>query len=231
MTRTLSAQRPFIFAILLVASSAAAGCTEGPIPPPVTPTTLSPATPPAVEPPRDQLVVLETSAGVVVLDIYLDLTPLTGRNFLDLSAGGTYDGTRFHRVIGPEKMPPAGFMIQGGDPLTADTDNSDRWGQGGSNQTVPDEFPRTANGSLALPFDEAGLLAMANSGANTSSSQFFITLQPTPWLDGKHTVFGRVIAGMDVVRSIATVPTDAADRPLADVFLYRATPVNASAWR
>jgi cyclophilin family peptidyl-prolyl cis-trans isomerase len=110
-------------------------------------------------------------------------------------------------------------MVQTGDTLTRDPGARDRWGTGGSNRTIPDEFPLAANGGLLLRHETSGVLSMANAGPNTSSSQFFITLAPTPWLDGRHAIFGRVIAGIEVVRAIGDIATDASDRPLTDVLL------------
>ena len=112
-----------------------------------------------------------------------------------------YDQTIFHRVI-PE------FMIQGGDP--------EGLGRGGPGYSFEDECPPDGP-----KFDRPGLLAMANSGPNTNGSQFFVTVVPTPWLNGKHTIFGEVIDGMDVVQAIATTPTGAQDRPRTAVVIHK----------
>jgi peptidyl-prolyl cis-trans isomerase A (cyclophilin A) len=145
-----------------------------------------------------------------------DHAPKTVANFTELATGQRqwtdprtgqrstdrlYDGTVFHRVI-PD------FMIQGGDPLGR--------GTGGPGYTFEDEVP--AGGPA---FDRPGLLAMANSGPSTNGSQFFVTVVPTAWLTGKHTIFGEVTEGMDVVNAISTTPTDAGDRPLEPVQLLR----------
>ena len=130
--------------------------------------------------------------GVVKLELFATETPITVQNFMKLCKKGFYDNLTFHRVID-------GFMIQGGCPRGD--------GSGGPGYVIKDEFVAT------LRHDAAGMLSMANAGPNTGGSQFFITLAPTPWLDGKHTLFGKVVEGMDVVRSIAKVRTDSHDRP------------------
>jgi cyclophilin family peptidyl-prolyl cis-trans isomerase len=138
---------------------------------------------------------LRTSEGDVELDLFPDDAPKTVENFTKLAADGFYDGLIFHRVI-PD------FMIQGGCPLGT--------GSGGPGYTFEDEI----NDHKV----ERGALAMANAGPNTNGSQFFIvTAQATPWLDGKHTVFGKVRAGQDVVDRISLVERDASDRPLEPV--------------
>ena len=139
---------------------------------------------------------LETSMGIIKLELFADQTPMTVDNFIKLSKKGFYNGLAFHRVI-------AGFMLQGGCPRGD--------GTGGPGYTIKDEF--TPNLKHSAP----GTLSMANAGPNTGGSQFFITLAATPWLDGKHTVFGKVIEGMDVVKTIGTVKTDRNDRPLKKV--------------
>jgi cyclophilin family peptidyl-prolyl cis-trans isomerase len=138
----------------------------------------------------------ETSLGTIRAEIYQDKVPRTADNFLSLVRKGFYNGVTFHRVI-------PGFMIQGGDP----TGN----GTGGPGYTIPDEFhPDLKHGS-------AGILSMANAGPNTGGSQFFITLAPAPWLDGRHAIFGRVTEGQNVVEKIAGVPRDRSDRPRSSV--------------
>ena len=148
--------------------------------------------------------VIKTSAGNITVKFYGEDSPITVNNFLNLAQQGFYNGTKFHRVI-------ADFMIQGGDPLSKESDTS-VWGTGGPSYRFDDEF----NSHKLV----AGSLAMANAGSNTNGSQFFIvTAAATPWLDGHHTNFGQVVAGLDVVKKIEAVETGAADRPLKDVVI------------
>jgi cyclophilin family peptidyl-prolyl cis-trans isomerase len=124
---------------------------------------------------------IKTARGNITVELYADRAPLTVENFVNLARSGFYDGTTFHRVI-------PGFMAQGGDPTGT--------GRGGPGYQFRDEFhPRARH-------DSEGVLSMANAGPNTNGSQFFITYGPTPHLDDKHTVFGRVTEGLDVLRSI-----------------------------
>ena len=123
----------------------------------------------------------KTERGEIVCELYADRAPLTVENFVNLARSGFYDGTTFHRVI-------AGFMAQGGDPTGT--------GRGGPGYEFGDEF------HPSLRHDGPGVLSMANAGANTNGSQFFITYGPTPHLDDRHSVFGRVTAGLDVLRSL-----------------------------
>jgi cyclophilin family peptidyl-prolyl cis-trans isomerase len=137
---------------------------------------------------------LNTNHGAIEVQLFDEDAPKTVDNFLKLARDGFYDGVAFHRVI-PD------FMIQGGDPTGT--------GRGGPGYTFEDEF----NDHKVV----RGALAMANAGPNTNGSQFFIvTTAEAPWLDGKHTVFGRVTNGMDVVDAIEGLPTDANDRPRED---------------
>jgi peptidyl-prolyl cis-trans isomerase A (cyclophilin A) len=160
---------------------------------------------------------LMTTQGTVTVRLFPDQAPKTVRNFIELAEGGRewtnpvtrakskdklYDGTIFHRVI-------TGFMIQGGDPLGK--------GTGGPGYKFADEIHPD------LQFNRPYLLAMANSGPGTNGSQFFITTVPTPWLTGKHTIFGEVISGADVVENISRVPTAPGDRPVTDVVLQSVT--------
>ena len=164
---------------------------------------------------------LQTSEGTIVVRLFPDHAPKTVSNFVELaegtrqwtdpntrqtSSGKLYDGTIFHRVI-PD------FMIQGGDPLGT--------GTGGPGYKFGDEF------HPELLFDRPYLLAMANAGPGTNGSQFFITTVPTPWLNRKHTIFGEVIQGADVVDRISHVKTQVGDRPVTDVVLESVT-VNRS---
>jgi cyclophilin family peptidyl-prolyl cis-trans isomerase len=140
---------------------------------------------------------LNTNHGTIDLELYPDDAPKTVDNFVTLARDGFYDGVIFHRVI-PD------FMIQGGDPTGT--------GSGGPGYTFEDEF----NDHKV----ERGALAMANAGPNTNGSQFFIvTTESASWLDGKHTVFGRVTAGMDVADTISELPRDARDKPDDDVVI------------
>jgi peptidyl-prolyl cis-trans isomerase B (cyclophilin B) len=142
---------------------------------------------------------LHTNHGAIAIELFGDDAPKTVENFEKLARDGFYDGVVFHRII-PD------FMIQGGDPTGT--------GRGGPGYTFEDEF----NDHKI----ERGALAMANAGPNTNGSQFFIvTTESAPWLDGKHTVFGRVTSGMDVVDTISAVDTDASDKPRADVVIER----------
>ena len=160
---------------------------------------------------------LRTNSGPVVIRLFPDHAPKTVRNFVELAEGGKqwtdprtgrtttdklYDGTVFHRVI-PD------FMIQGGDPLGT--------GRGGPGYEFADEIHPD------LRFDRPYLLAMANAGPGTNGSQFFITVGATPWLNGKHTIFGEVIEGSDVVDLISRVKTGSQDRPAQDVVIESVT--------
>lgn len=144
------------------------------------------------------VVVIETNQGSFEVKLFCDKTPKTCENFLGLAGKKYYEGTIFHRVI-------KGFMIQGGDPTGTGTGGQSIFGK-----TFEDEV------SPALKFDRPGLLAMANRGPNTNGSQFFITTAATPWLNGKHTIFGEVTSGYDVVKKIETTPTATGDRPKED---------------
>lgn len=160
--------------------------------------------------------VLETNKGNITCILYSKEAPKTVANFVGLAKGEIewtdpktgekskkplYDGTIFHRVI-------PNFMIQGGDPLGT--------GTGGPGYRFEDEV-----GEDKRTFSQTGRLAMANSGPNTNGSQFFITVALTPWLNGKHTIFGQVLEGYDVVEAIAAVDRDSRDKPVEDVILKR----------
>lgn len=153
-------------------------------------------------------VVLETTKGNVVIQLYKDM-PVTSGNFEQLVQQGFYDGVLFHRVID-------GFMIQAGDPLTKNDSLKARWGTGGPGYTIKDEFNDASN--------VRGTIAMANAGPNTGGSQFFINqrTEGNVFLDGRHPVFGEVVEGMDVVDAIASVETDSQDRPLEEVRIISA---------
>ena len=134
--------------------------------------------------------VFKTNNGDFTVELFPDKAPITVENFRKLAESNFYDGTIFHRIIGD-------FMIQGGDPQGT--------GFGGSDEMIPDEFVP------GLDFNEPGVLAMANAGPNTGSSQFFVTVVPTPWLQNHHSIFGKV------VEKISHVKTDFRDKPLEDV--------------
>ncbi|MCL4208142.1 peptidylprolyl isomerase [Patescibacteria group bacterium] len=133
---------------------------------------------------------LVTTKGEITIDLFRDEAPLTTANFVDLASSGFYDQVVFHRVI-------EDFMAQVGDPLSKDENAKSRWGTGGPGYRIKDEF------SPNLVHDKPGIVSMANAGPNSGGSQFFITHVATPWLDGKHAVFGQVTEGMDVLMSIA----------------------------
>jgi cyclophilin family peptidyl-prolyl cis-trans isomerase len=141
-------------------------------------------------------ITMETTEGTIRIELFDDQVPKTVANFRTLVEKGYYDGLLFHRVI-PQ------FMIQGGCPKGT--------GTGGPGYTFEDEFHPD------LKHDRPGLLSMANAGPNTNGSQFFITTVPTPWLDGRHSIFGQVVEGMDVVTAIEGVERDASDRPKSPV--------------
>ena len=148
--------------------------------------------------------VLKTNFGDIAVEFFDRKAPKTVANFLKLTKEGFYSNTKFHRVI-------PNFMIQGGDPLSKDADWSDD-GTGGPGYVFEDEINRY---QLVR-----GTVAMANAGPNTNGSQFFIvTAESTPWLDGKHTVFGKVVSGMDVVTKIENLPRNQNDHPLQDAVI------------
>jgi peptidylprolyl isomerase len=150
-------------------------------------------------------VVLETTQGPITLELYPDIAPLAVENFTTHIKNGYYDGIAFHRII-------AGFMIQGGDPTESGYGGESIWGK-----PFKDEFGPN------IIFDRPGILAMANAGRGTNRSQFFITLAPTPHLNGRHTIFGRVIEGMENLRRLGSVPTGPKDRPLQRQEIVKAT--------
>jgi cyclophilin family peptidyl-prolyl cis-trans isomerase len=150
---------------------------------------------------------LHTNKGSINLELFEETTPKTVANFIKLAKTGFYDGIKFHRVI-------PGFMIQGGDPLTKNDADVYKWGTGGPGYVFDDEIG-DSNGNYA------GTIAMANAGPNTNGSQFFINVKDNNFLDTKHTVFGRVQAGMDVVTTIEHVPTGEGDRPVDAVVIER----------
>jgi len=144
----------------------------------------------------NRIAVIETNMGTMEFELFEDKAPITTKNFIDLAEKGFYDGLIFHRIVG-------GFVIQGGDPTGT--------GTGGAGYTIPDEF------HTELKHDSIGILSMANSGPDTGSSQFFITLAPASHLDNKHAVFGKLIKGEDVLLAMGSVEVDENDRPLTEV--------------
>jgi peptidylprolyl isomerase len=153
---------------------------------------------------EDKVVVLETNQGNIEIRLMPDVAPKACENFVTLVGKGYYDGLIFHRVI-------KGFMIQGGDPTGTGAGGESAWGSPFEDECSPE-----------ARFDSPGLLAMANAGPNTNGSQFFITVAATPWLDMRHTIFGKVIAGYDVVQRIENAQTGQADRPVSEQKIIRA---------
>ena len=148
--------------------------------------------------------IIKTNLGNITVKFYGEDSPVTVNNFMNLAKKGFYNETKFHRVI-------KDFMIQGGDPKSKESDTS-YWGTGGPDYRFSDEF----NAHKLV----AGSLAMANSGPNTNGSQFFIVTAPeTPWLDGRHTNFGEVVEGMDIVKKIEAGETGDMDRPVKEVVI------------
>ncbi len=137
--------------------------------------------------------ILHTSEGDITVEFFDKQAPNTVANFVKLAKSGFYDGVKFHRVI-------KGFMIQGGDPLTKDDSKMDTWGTGGPGYSFADEISATNKNDI-------GTISMANAGADTNGSQFFINTGANNFLDTKHTVFGKVVSGMDVVKKIENTPT------------------------
>ena len=155
---------------------------------------------------KKEVAVIKTNMGTIELELLPKDAPKAVENFTKLANKGYYDGVTFHRVID-------NFMIQGGDPTGTGRGGESIWGKPFNDEISPD-----------LKFDKAGILAMANAGPNTNGSQFFITLAPTPWLDGHYTIFGRVIEGMDVVQAIGKVKTSKEnDKPIKDVIMEKVT--------
>jgi cyclophilin family peptidyl-prolyl cis-trans isomerase len=149
-----------------------------------------------------EVMVIETTMGTIEVALFRAEAPKTVENFVQLAAKKYYDGIIFHRVID-------NFMIQGGDPTGTGTAGESIYGKKFEDEISP-----------KLKFDRPGLLAMANAGPNTNGSQFFITTVPTPWLTGKHTIFGEVVSGMDIVNAIGKVPASKGNnKPLKDVVM------------
>jgi cyclophilin family peptidyl-prolyl cis-trans isomerase len=149
--------------------------------------------------------IIETTMGTITLRLYPDQTPKTVENFVGLSEKGYYEGVIFHRII-PK------FMLQGGDPTGTGMGGRSLWGEPFEDEIVD-----------GLVFDRRGQLAMANAGAGTNGSQFFITFAATSWLTGKHTIFGEVIDGNDVLDAIEIAPIGPRDKPLDDIVIQSVT--------
>jgi len=152
----------------------------------------------------EKIVVLETNQGNIEIKLKVDLAPKACENFIKLAEKGYYNGLIFHRVI-------KGFMIQGGDPTGTGSGGESIWGKAFEDELTP-----------AAKFDAPGILAMANSGPNTNGSQFFITCAKTPWLNMRHTIFGEVVSGLEVVQKIENTPVNTEDRPIAEQKIMRA---------
>lgn len=150
------------------------------------------------------IVVLETTQGSIEIKLMPEIAPKTCENFTKLAEKGYYNGIIFHRVI-------KGFMIQGGDPTGTGMGGSSIWGT-----PFEDEV------SASVKFDKSGLLAMANSGPSTNGSQFFITTAKAPWLNMRHTIFGEVVSGYEVVEKIENTPTGSADKPISEQKIIKA---------
>lgn len=206
--RVMSPLKTALLGVGLLAGFTVIGCTPKPVetasePPkeikkdePVVPDT------PLAEKPNDgdDVAVLDTAQGKIVVMFYPDRAPKTVDNFKKLASEKFYDGTRFHRII-------PGFMIQGGDPNSKDLAKKDSWGMGGPGYNIDDELNDIKH--------VAGVLSMAHAGPNTGGSQFFIMDGDAPHLDGVHTGFGKVVAGMDVVKKIIALPEEGS-RPVDD---------------
>jgi peptidyl-prolyl cis-trans isomerase A (cyclophilin A) len=147
---------------------------------------------------KNKIAIFETSKGSFKIELFEDKAPETSENFIKLAKNGFYDGLIFHRVID-------GFMIQGGCP--------EGTGRGGPGYKIKDEF------HPELKHDSKGIVSMANAGPNTGGSQFFITVVPTPWLDRRHAVFGKVIDGIDVIDDISKAKTGRNDKPMEDIVI------------
>ncbi len=148
---------------------------------------------------------INTNVGSFEVKLFANEVPKTVENFVGLITDGKYNGVIFHRVI-------ADFMLQGGDPTGTGRGGESYWGG-----KFEDEF------NDSLKHSKPGMLSMANAGPNTNGSQFFVTLVPTPWLDGKHAIFGEVISGMDVVEAIGKTKTGMMDKPVEDIVMEKVT--------
>jgi len=153
----------------------------------------------------NMMAIMQTNFGEIKLELFSSDAPKTVENFVNLAKEGFYDGTKFHRVI-------KDFMIQSGDPFTKDNSLKDKWGSGGPGYTFADEIHLNNHNVI-------GTISMANAGPNTNGSQFFINTDDNNFLDTKHTVFGKVVDGLNIVRKIENVATEGPDRPIDDVII------------
>jgi len=154
---------------------------------------------------KDTIAVLETNLGTIEIKLYPKVAPLAVENFVKLTQKGYYNGLIFHRII-------KGFMIQGGDPTGTGRGGKSIWGKNFKDEFAPN-----------VVFDKPFLLAMANRGPKTNGSQFFITVAPTPWLNGRHTIFGEVIKGKDIVTKLENVSVSrGSNKPLFDQKIKKA---------
>jgi len=158
---------------------------------------------------KNMVAIMKTNYGDIKLELFVSDAPGTVENFVKLAREGFYNGTKFHRVV-------KGFMIQGGDPLSKDNSLKDKWGSGGPGYQFSDEIH-------ANNHNVVGTISMANAGPDTNGSQFFINTNNNDFLDTKHTVFGGVIGGMDIVSQIEVVATEESDRPIEDVIIESIT--------
>ena len=152
----------------------------------------------------EPIIVLETNQGSIEIELMPQVAPKACENFTKLAEKGYYNGLIFHRIIKE-------FMIQGGDPTGTGSGGQSIWGKAFEDET-----------NIDVKFNKPGILAMANAGRNTNGSQFFITTAKTPWLNQNHTIFGKVVAGYDVVQKIESVSTGANDRPVAEQKILKA---------
>lgn len=158
---------------------------------------------------ENMIATIKTNKGDIKIELFFQDAPNTVNNFVKLSEQGFYDNTKFHRVI-------KDFMIQGGDPLSKDNSKKNLWGTGGPGYAFADEIHQNNK-------NDAGTIAMANSGPDTNGSQFFINTVNNNYLDSKHTVFGEVIEGVDVVKTIENTSTGQADQPVEDIIVQTIT--------
>ncbi len=196
---TLAGPAPAPASVVSIASTTAPTTEQVTIPLP----TNAPG--PARQPTHPMQAILHTNQGDITLEFLNEAAPNAVANFIKLAQSSFYDGTKFHRVI-------KGFMDQGGDPLTKNDTKAAQWGTGGPGYKFADEISPSAS-------NNTGYVAMANSGPNTNGSQFFINVADNTFLNGKYSVFAKVVAGMDVALAINNTPTNSADRPLTPVVL------------